>query len=143
MSDCPSVGLFHMSRSNLRIPWPIHFKFHRVIGIDGLTVCILFGEISIFHSRAMGKKVFTNIVWMLTTGVSCALGAVVYCWKVWWTDMEWLWHRLPRICSLCHHNPPFPMLWFIHQYDFSQATFWQLGKDHQMNIHVTKKKLYT
>jgi hypothetical protein len=35
-------------------PWPIHFKFHRVIVIDGLTVCILFGEISIFHSRVMG-----------------------------------------------------------------------------------------
>ena len=31
-------------------PWPIHFKFHRVIGIDGLTVCILYGEIS----RVMG-----------------------------------------------------------------------------------------
>jgi hypothetical protein len=26
----------------------------------------------------MGKKVFTNIVWMLTTGISCALGAAVY-----------------------------------------------------------------
>jgi hypothetical protein len=26
----------------------------------------------------MGKKVFTNIVWMLTTGVYCALGAAVY-----------------------------------------------------------------
>jgi hypothetical protein len=24
-----------MSRSNLRTPWPIHFKFHSVIGIDG------------------------------------------------------------------------------------------------------------
>ena len=36
------------------------------------------GEIEIFHSRVMGKKVFTNIVWMLTTGVSCALGAAVY-----------------------------------------------------------------
>ena len=35
-------------------PWPIHFKFHRVIGIDGLTVCILYGEISNFHSRVMG-----------------------------------------------------------------------------------------
>jgi hypothetical protein len=31
-----------------------------------------------FHSRVMGKKIFTNIVWMLTTGVSCALGAAVY-----------------------------------------------------------------
>jgi hypothetical protein len=39
-----------MSRSNFRTPWPIHFKFHRVIGIDG----ILFGEIWIFHSRVMG-----------------------------------------------------------------------------------------
>ena len=50
----PSVSPFHMSRSNLRTPWPIHFKFHRVIGIDGLTVCILYGEISNFHSRVMG-----------------------------------------------------------------------------------------
>ena len=41
-----SVRPFHMSRSNLRTPWPIHFKFHRVIGIDGLTVCILYCEIS-------------------------------------------------------------------------------------------------
>jgi hypothetical protein len=40
-----SIHPFHMSRSNLRTPWPIHFKFHRVIGIDGLTVCILYGEI--------------------------------------------------------------------------------------------------
>jgi hypothetical protein len=54
MSDCPSVRPFHMLRSNLRTHWPIHFKFHRVIGIDGLTVCILYGEISIFHSRVMG-----------------------------------------------------------------------------------------
>jgi hypothetical protein len=36
----------------LYICW--HFKFHRVIGIYGLTVCILYGEISIFHSRVMG-----------------------------------------------------------------------------------------
>ena len=50
----PSVRPFHMSRSNLRTPWSIHFKFHRVIEIDGLTVCILFGEISIFHVRVMG-----------------------------------------------------------------------------------------
>ena len=49
-----SVRPFHMSRSNLRTPWPIHFKFYRVIGIDGPTVCILYGEISIFHSRVMG-----------------------------------------------------------------------------------------
>ena len=41
-----SVRPFHMSCSNLRTPWPIHFKFHTVIGIDGLTVCILYGEIS-------------------------------------------------------------------------------------------------
>jgi hypothetical protein len=37
-----------------RTPWPIHFKFHRVIGIDGLTVCILYDKISNFHSRVMG-----------------------------------------------------------------------------------------
>ena len=49
-----SVRAFHMSRSNLWTPWPIHFKFHRVIGIDGLTVCIFYGEISNFHSRVMG-----------------------------------------------------------------------------------------
>jgi hypothetical protein len=53
--QCLSVRRpFHMLHSNLRTPWPIHFKFHRVIGIDGLTVCILYGEISIFHSRVMG-----------------------------------------------------------------------------------------
>ena len=49
-----SVRPFHMSRSNLRTPWPIHFKIHRVIGIDGLRVCILYGEILNFHSRVMG-----------------------------------------------------------------------------------------
>ena len=54
LSVRPSVCLFHMSRSNLRTPWPTHFKFHRVIGIDGLTVCILYDEISNFHSRVMG-----------------------------------------------------------------------------------------
>jgi hypothetical protein len=126
-----SVRPFHMSRSNLRTPWPIHFKFHRVIGIDGLTVCMLYGEILIFHSRVMGlyssncrrffvcrtvnwepfgqftsnfaqllelivlrsvyflvkfrffiqelwERKSTNIVWMLMTGVSCALGTAVY-----------------------------------------------------------------
>ena len=45
-----SVSPFHMSRYNLRTPWPIH----RVIGIDGLTVCILHGEILNLHSRVMG-----------------------------------------------------------------------------------------
>jgi hypothetical protein len=42
-----------MSHCKLRIPWPIHFKLLTVIGIDSLMVCILFGEISIFHSRVM------------------------------------------------------------------------------------------
>jgi hypothetical protein len=51
-----------MSRCKLRTHWPIHFKLLIVIGIDSVTVCILFGEIPIFHSRVMGKKVFTNIV---------------------------------------------------------------------------------
>jgi hypothetical protein len=41
-------------RCKLRTPWPIHFKLRIVIGIDSLMVCILFGEISIFHSRVMG-----------------------------------------------------------------------------------------
>jgi hypothetical protein len=44
-------AIFRMSRCKLRTPWPIHFKLHTVIGIDSLTVCILFGEISIFHSK--------------------------------------------------------------------------------------------
>jgi hypothetical protein len=44
----------HISRCKLRTPWPIHFKLRIVIRIDSLTVCILFGEISIFHSRFMG-----------------------------------------------------------------------------------------
>jgi hypothetical protein len=43
-----------MSCSKLRTPGPIHFKLHILIGIDSLMVCILFGEISIFHSRVMG-----------------------------------------------------------------------------------------
>jgi hypothetical protein len=43
-----------MSRCKLRTPWPIHFKHRIVIGIDSLMVYILFGEISIFHSRVMG-----------------------------------------------------------------------------------------
>ena len=43
-----------MSRFNLRTPWPIHFKLRIFTGIDSLMVCILFGEISIFHSRVMG-----------------------------------------------------------------------------------------
>ena len=51
-----------MWRCKLRTPWTIHFKLRIVIGIDSLSVSILFGEISIFHSRVMGKKVFTNIV---------------------------------------------------------------------------------
>jgi hypothetical protein len=54
ISNTHLYTLVHMLRSNLRTPWPIHFKFHRVIGIDGLTVCILYGEISNFHSRVVG-----------------------------------------------------------------------------------------
>jgi hypothetical protein len=38
----PSVRPFHMSRSNLRTPWPIHFKLHSVIGIDGLNFMVKF-----------------------------------------------------------------------------------------------------
>ena len=128
---CDFKAIFRMSRCNLRTPLPIHFKFRIVIGIDSLMVCILFGEISIFHSRVMGlyssncRRFFVcraviweplgqftsnfaqllelivlwsvyflvkfrffiqelwerkslHIVWMLTTGISCALGAAVY-----------------------------------------------------------------
>ena len=47
-------AIFRMSHCKLRTPWPIHFKLRIVIGIDSLMVCILFGEISIFHSSVMG-----------------------------------------------------------------------------------------
>jgi hypothetical protein len=40
-----------MSRCKLRTSWPIHFKLRTVIGIDSLTVCIFFGEISIFFIK--------------------------------------------------------------------------------------------
>jgi hypothetical protein len=46
-------AIFRMSCCKLRTPWPIHFKLCIVIEIDSLMVCILFGEISIFHSRVM------------------------------------------------------------------------------------------
>ena len=51
---CDFKAIFRMSRCKLRTPWPIHFKLRIVIGIDSLMVCILFGEISIFHSRVIG-----------------------------------------------------------------------------------------
>jgi len=41
-------------------------------------VCILFGEITIFHSRVMGKKVYKYCM-NVDDGLSCALGAAVYC----------------------------------------------------------------
>ena len=69
MSDCPSVRPFHMSRSNLRTPWPIHFKFHRVIGIDGLVVCILYCEISIFHMSHCELRTPWPIHFKLRTGI--------------------------------------------------------------------------
>jgi hypothetical protein len=47
-------AIFSMSRCKLRTPLPIHFKLRIVIGIDSLMICILFGEISTFHSRVMG-----------------------------------------------------------------------------------------
>jgi hypothetical protein len=98
-------AIFRMSRCKLRTSWPIHFKLRIVIGIDSLMVCILFGEISILHSRVMRKKVFTNIVWMLTMGVSCALGAAVYfsCVELRsflsWHEIEGKW--LEQILFLC------------------------------------------
>ena len=47
------LSQFFMSCCKLRIPLPIHFKLRIVIGIDSR---ILFGEISIFHSRVMGLQ---------------------------------------------------------------------------------------
>ena len=49
-------AIFCMSRCKLRTPWPIHIKLLTIIGIGSLTVCILFGEIQIFHSRVYGKE---------------------------------------------------------------------------------------
>ena len=33
-----------------------------------------------FFIQELWERVFTNIVWMLTMGISCALGAAVYYW---------------------------------------------------------------
>ena len=43
-----------MSHCKLRTLWPIHFKLRIVIGIDSFMVCILFSDISIFHSKVIG-----------------------------------------------------------------------------------------
>ena len=54
--QCPTVRpsvRFTCRALTYEPPWPIHFKLRIVIGIDSLLVCILFGEISIFHSRVM------------------------------------------------------------------------------------------
>jgi hypothetical protein len=56
-----SIAIFRMSHCKLRTPWPMHFKLRIVIGIDSLMVCLLFGEISIFHSRVMGTKSIQSI----------------------------------------------------------------------------------
>jgi hypothetical protein len=45
-----------------------------VIGIDSLTVCIFFGEISIFFIQELWERKSLQIL----TGVSCTLGAAVY-----------------------------------------------------------------
>ena len=47
-------AIFRMSRCKLRTPLPIPFKLRKVIEIDSLMVCILFGEIPIVHSRGIG-----------------------------------------------------------------------------------------
>jgi hypothetical protein len=47
-------AMFRMSRCKLRTTLSIHFKLRIFIRIDSRMVCILFGEISIFHSRVMG-----------------------------------------------------------------------------------------
>jgi hypothetical protein len=50
-----SAHSFSIYSANIRkTPTIFHFKFHRVIGTDDLTVCLLYSEISNFHSRVMG-----------------------------------------------------------------------------------------
>ena len=113
-----SVRPFHMSRSNLRTPWPIHFKFHRVIEIDGLTVCILYGEISNFHSRVMGLY-SSNCWWFFV------------CRSVNWEPLGQFTSNFPQLLELVVLQSVYflvkfwffiPELWdFIHQIvsDFS------------------------
>jgi hypothetical protein len=114
-----------MSRCKLITPSPIHFKLHTVIGIDSLywflkkcVICInvpihvygaAVGEIEIFLSRVIGKKVFTNILWMLTTGVSCALGAAVY-WFV--CSSVCLFVHLTSLCE-CNSSEVVDLITFI------------------------------
>jgi hypothetical protein len=52
----------------------------------------------------MGKKVFTNIVWMLTMGVSCALGTAVYYSLVHWEVQVALFCKCPMTAHELNHN---------------------------------------
>jgi hypothetical protein len=132
-----------MSHCKLRTPSPIHFKLRIVIGIDSLywflkkccfqlyKYCInvpihvygaAVGEIKIFHSRVMGKKAFTNIVWMLMTGVSCALGAAVYFQVPTWTMI------LHKIENDVHAEHNFRKLIVVNHLD-TRSMIKQLGLD--------------
>jgi hypothetical protein len=106
---CPSVCPFHMSCSNLRTPWPIHFKFHRVIGIDGLTVCILYGEILNFHSMSPLKAVK---IWNVASYTF--IHEIYTWWKV--GHFHWLsrynWNIVES--GIKHHNLPLPPSHFTH-----------------------------
>jgi hypothetical protein len=98
-----------MSRCKLRTPWPIHFKLRIVIGIDSLMVCILFGEISIFHSRVMGLHssncrrffVFRSVNWeplgQFTSNFAQLLELIVlqsvYFLVKFWFFIQELWER--------------------------------------------------
>jgi hypothetical protein len=67
--QCPTVRPFHMSRSNLRTPLPIHFKFHRVIGIDGLIVCGIYSTLRKCPADVVNYKkikLHVNVTWYFT-----------------------------------------------------------------------------
>jgi hypothetical protein len=67
-------------KNELRTPWPIHFKLRIVIGIDSLMVCILCGEILIFHSRVMGKKILYQC-WRRAYHALLAQLFIYVCWN--------------------------------------------------------------
>jgi hypothetical protein len=137
-----------MSRCKLRTPSPIHFKLRTVIGIDSLywflkkccfqlyKYCInvpihvygaAVGEIKIFHSRVMGKKVFTNIVWMLTTGVSCALGAAVYCqYDSYYIHIIIHFHFIKAFmfCYVYSWNKFWLLVYTVYPFILSNENFW-------------------
>jgi hypothetical protein len=76
-----------MSRCKLRTPWPIHFKLLIVIGIDSLRVCILYGEISIFHSRVM-----VTLEWKIEISPK-SIQTVRLSIPIYVRSLKWIWPR--------------------------------------------------